>query len=234
MTGKKRKQQAAEQEAGKKQRKRQQEEAAGEGRLHSHKKRHSHHHHHHHGRVQGKGGKDDRPHFGDLTGPKEKDVWESDDSDKVCVCVCASASVYLGLACRVFCNGTKTVKCQQGWTHMPRGYICATCQRCVSPTTSSVPGTLCHPPQQSSGVSGSAAPVTHCKFCDSPPPSVAPSCTPCPAAHAAPQVGYSSGSESDDAEPRHSVDASEHHTYEVGDMQDCRRDTQAQGQSGVQ
>lgn len=50
------------------------------GSKHGSKHKHSDKQHH---KKHKQGGKDDRPHFGDMTGPAEADVWQSDDSDKV-------------------------------------------------------------------------------------------------------------------------------------------------------
>jgi hypothetical protein len=70
------------------------------GKEAAHKHKHSKHHHKHkqhsnagadaagkqkHKKKQAGGAvtKDSRPHYGDMTGPSEEDVWQSDDSDNV-------------------------------------------------------------------------------------------------------------------------------------------------------
>jgi hypothetical protein len=57
---------------------------------HKHHSKHKHDHKHKHGHKQhkkkaagGKQKKDSRPHYGDMTGPSEEDVWQSDDSENV-------------------------------------------------------------------------------------------------------------------------------------------------------
>lgn len=52
--------------------------------------RHHHKHKHHHSKTKQQAQKkkrstkrDTRPHYGNMTGPSEEDVWQSDDSDKV-------------------------------------------------------------------------------------------------------------------------------------------------------
>lgn len=78
--------------ASKKRSRQQQAEQKQDKHKHKHKHKHGHEkdkagkkhdHHHHHKKHKQPGKKDDRPHFGDMTGPAEADVWQSDDSDKV-------------------------------------------------------------------------------------------------------------------------------------------------------
>lgn len=70
-----------------KQQQEQEQDKHKHGGKHKHKHGKKHHHHHHHTKKhKAAGGKDDRPHYGDMTGPLEQDVWQSDDSDKVRGC----------------------------------------------------------------------------------------------------------------------------------------------------
>jgi hypothetical protein len=75
--------------ASKKRSQQQQEQEQGGKLKHGSKHKHRHgkkHHHHHDKKHKAADGKDDRPHYGDMTGPQEQDVWQSDDSDKACSC----------------------------------------------------------------------------------------------------------------------------------------------------
>jgi hypothetical protein len=86
---------------------------AEDGKEAAHKHKHSKHHHKHkkhsnadadaeeqqkHNKKKAGAGvkKDSRPHYGDMTGPSEDDVWQSDDSDNVVRAACLGFCLRLG------------------------------------------------------------------------------------------------------------------------------------------